>query len=551
MAVLACVLAALLTLPSAAGAVDDIPRDHWAYDAVQDLASRGLIKGYPPDGNFFGSRTVTRYEMAALVQRALAYALERAQEAASKPSRPSEAPGMAPDERALGELRKLVEEFKVELTVMGTDLAKVKEQLGELRQEIADVKVTAEQAAAAAEQAREAAEQARTEIPDIIESLTLQRTEFNQLVKNVKGHQLSGYLQARFEIFDTGQTSLFPEVGATGGPAVGGPNYGFLVRRARLKFGGPITTRGNYALQMDVPSTGATAIKDAYINIGDMPWPNTTILSVGLFAPPFGVELPQSSSVRESPERAGGFTDSSASFPMFKGVRGMFEGQDRDVGVMISLLAPNYINPKTRFYLGVFNGEGRGASGVRNTNKQVDTVVRAQTELLNGALDIGVSGYYGAISVKKTSSDTAPTVRAYRMLGGADIRYIAPWGTTFRAEYAGGLYEVTPDRSLFLDGNHAYAWLLSARHTVNRRLDLALKYDEFYPVSQKGISLGGLGRMDLVRKTLGGGLLYQIDEYTRFRLWYARGLTPYDPSAPPGPKRSRLGLVTAEFQISY
>src|SRR5438067_1856693 len=49
----------------------DVPKDHWAYDAVNDLAGKGLIKGYPPDGNFFGKRTATRYEMATIVQRVL------------------------------------------------------------------------------------------------------------------------------------------------------------------------------------------------------------------------------------------------------------------------------------------------------------------------------------------------------------------------------------------------------------------------------------------------------------------------------------------------
>ena len=53
------------------------------------------------------------------------------------------------------------------------------------------------------------------------------------------------------------------------------------------------------------------------------------------------------------------------------------------------------------------------------------------------------------------------------------------------------------------------------------------------------------------RKTLAGGLLYQLDTATRFRLWYAKGLTPYDPSAVSGPMRSRLGLLTGEVQVVF
>ena len=51
----------LMGLPLAAGAQEvgkDVKPDHWAYEAVQDLARKGLIKGYPPDGNFLGQRTV-------------------------------------------------------------------------------------------------------------------------------------------------------------------------------------------------------------------------------------------------------------------------------------------------------------------------------------------------------------------------------------------------------------------------------------------------------------------------------------------------------------
>ena len=27
----------------------DVPKDHWAYDAVEQLRQRGILRGYPPD----------------------------------------------------------------------------------------------------------------------------------------------------------------------------------------------------------------------------------------------------------------------------------------------------------------------------------------------------------------------------------------------------------------------------------------------------------------------------------------------------------------------
>lgn len=48
----------------------DVPRDHWAYDAVNKLAEDGIITGYA-DTNFVGDKPITRYEMAQLVSLAM------------------------------------------------------------------------------------------------------------------------------------------------------------------------------------------------------------------------------------------------------------------------------------------------------------------------------------------------------------------------------------------------------------------------------------------------------------------------------------------------
>ena len=51
-------------------AFPDVPKDHWAYSYVKSLADRGLLEGYP-DGEFKGDRSMTRYEFAAIIYRAL------------------------------------------------------------------------------------------------------------------------------------------------------------------------------------------------------------------------------------------------------------------------------------------------------------------------------------------------------------------------------------------------------------------------------------------------------------------------------------------------
>jgi len=79
----------------------DVPLNHWAYDAIAQLYATGTIGGYP-DGTYRGSNPMTRYEIAALVARALASVDMR-----------------KADKAQVDELRKLVIEFGEELEALG------------------------------------------------------------------------------------------------------------------------------------------------------------------------------------------------------------------------------------------------------------------------------------------------------------------------------------------------------------------------------------------------------------------------------------------------
>lgn len=56
---------------AASNPFSDVPKDSWAYDAVATLAADGVIDGYP-DGTYKGNNTMTRFEMAQIVARAMA-----------------------------------------------------------------------------------------------------------------------------------------------------------------------------------------------------------------------------------------------------------------------------------------------------------------------------------------------------------------------------------------------------------------------------------------------------------------------------------------------
>ena len=67
----ALTIGAASTTFAAANPFSDVPRDHWAYDAVTQLAADGVVEGYG-DGTYRGDRNITRYEMAQMVAKAMA-----------------------------------------------------------------------------------------------------------------------------------------------------------------------------------------------------------------------------------------------------------------------------------------------------------------------------------------------------------------------------------------------------------------------------------------------------------------------------------------------
>ena len=122
-ALMAAVLAAT-TLSSTAFAAQnpfkDLPEGHWAYDAVAMLARDGVLEGYG-DGNFNGSRTMNRYEMAEIVAKAA----EKYGTAALKDK---------------GVLRKLEREFATELKDMDVRLTAVESDVQAMKKGISSFK---------------------------------------------------------------------------------------------------------------------------------------------------------------------------------------------------------------------------------------------------------------------------------------------------------------------------------------------------------------------------------------------------------------------------
>lgn len=119
----------------------DVPSDHWAYQAVTDLQSKGVITGYP-DGYFRGKRTLTRYEFAIALYRALSKITgtpgPKGDAGEAGPAGPAGPPGMTPDE--VKELQALTQEFKNDLTSLGASVKDIQSRLDTLSRDVADIK---------------------------------------------------------------------------------------------------------------------------------------------------------------------------------------------------------------------------------------------------------------------------------------------------------------------------------------------------------------------------------------------------------------------------
>ena len=128
----------------------DVPQNHWAYGAVQQLQKDGIVNGTSPN-TFSGNQTLTRYEMAVYVARAVQKleaemgskaavvpmpqaGMTKEQAIAAQQKYDQALANISKQDRAL--IQKLSAEFAAELDAMGVKVDSIQGQVNALQAKV-------------------------------------------------------------------------------------------------------------------------------------------------------------------------------------------------------------------------------------------------------------------------------------------------------------------------------------------------------------------------------------------------------------------------------
>ena len=374
---------------------------------------------------------------------------------------------------------------------------------------------------------------------------TLTRAVASLMDDNMKAKRLkiTGYVQPQYQYIDSAGAQSF----AGGDFKNGTSNYfsRFTMRRGRFKF---TYNYNNVMLMVNIDATEKTlAMRETYAKITDSKW-NMFSLTAGLLQAQFGYELNQSSSERETPERAR-FNqilfpterDLGAFGSMVVPKSSKLYGLKLDVGMMngVAGVAPEFDNKKD------FTGRLQYSKATRSERVKFDFGVSGY----NGGYKIGNQKDYNVNTLKDgntgfelNTKDTANYNRiAKRVYIGADVQCSIDWKigiTTLRAEYIQGEQPGTnasnqrannspgalPTTAIYhRQFNGAYFYWV--QDILTSKFQVVLKYDWFDPNvkiagSKIGIKGTGTNAGDIRFDTYGFGLNYHINQYAKVMAYY-------------------------------
>ncbi|MEI6020200.1 MAG: hypothetical protein WCR21_03660, partial [Bacteroidota bacterium] len=373
---------------------------------------------------------------------------------------------------------------------------------------------------------------------------TLTRSVSNLIDDNIKAKRLkiTGYLQPQYQYCDSAGAPSYAGGDFTNGAS---PYYSrFMMRRGRFKFN-YVHENVEYLCNIDATEKGLN-MRETFVRVTDK-WTQSGVFSItlGLLQDQFGFELTQSSSVRETPERA---RFNQILFPT-----------ERDLGAFASMVLPK----SSKLYgLKVDFAMMNGAAGVApefDSNKDFTGRIQYSKTSKDEKVQFAIasSGYYGGYRIGtvkdyrinkavngdyvfRTAIDSSHYNRiAKRIYYGADAQFTIDWPigiTTLRAEYIQGeqpgTTNISTSKSLanlptvpiyHRSFNAGYFYYI--QNIGNSRFQVTLKYD-WYDANTliKGTQVGKSGTnttaADLKFTTYVVGTTYRVNSNVKLMLFY-------------------------------
>ncbi len=374
---------------------------------------------------------------------------------------------------------------------------------------------------------------------DPIDTLAKNVQNINDELHKIKRLKITGYIQPQWQYIDSAGAPSF-----AGGDFINGTGkyYSrFTMRRGRFKF---TYDYENVQLMINTDATEkGLAMRETFVKVTD-PWLNMFSLTAGLLQVQFGFEVTQSSSVRETPERAR--------------YNQILFSTERDLGAFGSV-----VFPKTSSLYG-FKIDAAVMNGVAGVNPEFDSHKDFTGRLQYGRTTknekvvyaIGASYYQGGYrlgTVKdynlttlsngdmgyQFASDTANYNRVgKRIYMGADAQLSFDWKigiTTLRAEYITGEQPGVAANSLspkaaptaaVYHRNFDGAYFYFIQNIGQSKFQAVAKYDWYDPnVKIAGKEIGKTGTNtknigDIRFDTYGFGLTYRINTNTKLVMYY-------------------------------
>ncbi|MDF2437378.1 MAG: hypothetical protein K0Q95_1754 [Bacteroidota bacterium] len=381
---------------------------------------------------------------------------------------------------------------------------------------------------------------AQETVEEPIDTLARSIAQIKDDLAKLKKLKISGYVQPQWQYVDS-----------AGAPSVAGGDFSngvnkiqnrFMMRRGRIKFTyeSGIAT---YLMNIDATENGIF-MRETFAKITD-PWTKSFSLLAGLHQVQFGFELNQSSSTRETPERA---RVNQTLFPT-----------ERDLGAFATYQAPktSFLNG-VRVDLAVMNGSTRVTKefdsykdvsarlAYGKTSKSEKMTYAIGASYYNGGYQQGVKTEYnfktlanGETGFEAKTDTTNFKKKAIREYMGVDLQLSFDWKpgiTTIRGEYLFGKQPGTGSSSASASAqlkwtdklyhrNFDAAYFYLVQNIGHTKFQVVAKYDWYDPntkISGRRIGKAGTntGVGDVRFDTYGFGLTCKLTENLKIMTYY-------------------------------